>query len=156
MSRISDITRRLFLAATASLAAWPRGAQASGDESAEAALPVAPKPPISRGRPRWETATAEDLKGFVGQRFRVSSPDLGAFSMRLTEVKPVRSGPARPAHLTRAEALSAIFESPDIGPLVAAGHGTHGLSHPRLGTAQIFMGPIRERNGAHVIEVVLN
>lgn len=153
-------TRRAVVAGQAALtvaAALPGAASAltaAGDAASgtsEPATAAAARPPA-----RWTTATAEDLEPYIGQRFRVRTADRGSVVLRLKSVEPARSGPDRPADLPRAEGVSALFESPDQDILVGLGHQTHRVRHARLGSADLFMGPIPTRDGGHLIEVILN
>ncbi len=149
-------TRRTVLAGQAALlaaAAAPGAAQALTPVAETAATNAAPTASIL---PRWETATAEELKQFIGQRFQVQTAEHGNVVLRLKSVEPVHSGAARPAELARADGVSAIFESPDQEALVALGHQTHKVRHARLGSTDLFMGPVPTRNGDPVIEVLLN
>jgi hypothetical protein len=153
MTEDNSLTRRSFLATNAAVAAAT--ALPIGAAAAHAAAPVAVADPKT-GPVRWTTATAAEFEGLVGDRFRVSSPETGNVVLRLIAVEPVDSGPARPSDLNRSEGLVAVFDSPDKAPLVQCGHATHKVSHPRLGSADLFLGPICKRSGGHVIEMVLN
>jgi len=120
--------------------------------SAAATAPVAPLAPLSG----WHRATAAELEPLIGQRFRAHSPETGPVALRLVAVEPVQSGAARPAQLPRPEGVIAVFDSPDKAPLVEAGHRVLRLSHARLGSADLFIGPVRERDGSDLLEIVLN
>ena len=147
MTKPTRIDRRDFVlrnAAIAVAAAVPTGALAS----------VADAPP--RGPLNWRTASTAELEPLIGQRFRVSSADSGTIALRLIGVEPVHSGTARPEGLARTEGVIAVFDSPDKAALVAAGHGMHRVSHPQIGSADLFIGPVRERNGDDLLEIVLN
>lgn len=149
MDNNNTLSRRAFMATNAALAA--AATLPAGTAAASAGTPPAGGAPL-----RWTTATAQELSGLVGDRFRVRSAEAGELVLRLVAVEPVNSGPARPADLRRAEGVVAVFDSPDKAPLVQCGHATHRVSHPRLGSADLFFGPICRRGGGHVIEMVLN
>jgi hypothetical protein len=156
MTILSSLSRRTFLASQAALAtlAGLTGA-ASAATSAPATLDDAALGPAT-GPVRWDTATADQLEQFIGDRFRVRSREHGDFVLRLVEVEPIRSGPHRPAHLRRSEGSVAVFDSPDGPELAAYGDQILRLSHARLGQAELFMGPTPLRNGRQVLEAVLN
>ncbi len=92
----------------------------------------------------------------IGDRFRINSRDTGELVLKLVSVEPVNSGPARPSHLPREEGVVALFDSPDKAPMVECGCGIYRVSHARLGSADLYMGPSPLRHGGHVLEVVLN
>ncbi len=147
MTDTNHIDRRGFVlrnAALAAAAAVPTGALASVSDS-----------PL-RGPLDWRTLGATELEPLIGQRFRVSSPETGTIALRLIGVEPIQSGSQRPEGLPRAEGVIAVFDSPDKAPLVDAGHSILRISHARIGSADLFIGPVRERNGDHLLEIVLN
>lgn len=151
MTHRKDIDRRSFVltnAALAGAAALPGTAMASAVSEAEA--------PTATGPLSWARATAAELEPLVGQRFRASSAETGPVALRLVAVEPVRSGAARPEGLPRAEGVIAVFDSPDKAPLVEAGHRVLRIGHARLGQADLLLGPVRERDGSHLLELVLN
>ena len=149
-------TRRAVVAGPVALAAVATLPTASAALTPASETAPAATATITSGPPRWDTATAEVLEKFVGQRFKVRTAENGSVILRLKSVEPVRSGPARPADLPRAEGVSAIFESPDQDALVQLGHQTHIVRHRQLGTAALFMGPVPTLDGGPVIEVILN
>ncbi|WP_146344150.1 DUF6916 family protein [Phaeobacter marinintestinus] len=109
----------------------------------------------SAGRVYWNNATAADLERFVGDRFKVASEDGSAAVLRLVAVEPVPFGSDAPASLPRSEGVIAVFDSPDKAPIVAGGHQTRRVRHPVLGSADLFLGPVRKRNGDDVLEITL-
>jgi len=156
MSILNQISRRTVLvgqAALAGLGALPgmalaRSTAAAADcatEGGNACLPA-----------RWHSTTAEELAAHVGDRFRVSSPEHGNLVLKLVAVESHASGAARPGGLPRREGVTALFESPDMAPLVADGYGTYRVSHPRIGAADLYLSAAPRRNGGNYIEVVLN
>ena len=148
MTEKVQLSRRSFVAANAAVAAAaavPAVASASTAPVASKAVPT-----------NWETVTGDQLAGFVGDRFRVRSSEAGELVMRLIAVEPVNSGADRPSHLPRSESVIAVFDSPDKAPLVACGQTIHRVSHPRLGSADLYFGPSCLRSGGHVLEMVLN
>ncbi len=137
MGIINRLSRRAFLTSQAALAAvigMPAVLIASSAKAACAGR-------HSYTKARWDTATAEDLEPFVGDRFRVRIKDYGGIVMRLVAVEAANSGPHRPASLARREGVTAVFESPDLEPLVHAGHQTYCVRHAWLGSADLFLGP---------------
>ena len=154
MRILNRISRRAVLAGQAALAglmALPGHAATRVAPATDcAAKPAACLPP------RWHSATAEELAGLVGDRFRIRTQGHGNLVMRLVSVEPNRSGPARPDHLPRREGVTAVFDSPDMAPLVAQGYGTHQVYHPRVGRAELHLQAVPRRSGGHFIEAVLN
>lgn len=149
MTSDTKLSRRGYLASQAALAA------------AAAALPSAslgltPSGPAVPGPVDWRTATAADLHRFVGDRFRVTSPDGSVTVLHLIDVEARPFGPDAPADLPRAEGVIAVFDSPDKAPLVEAGHMIRRVSHMHLGSADLFLGPVRERDGSDVLELTLS
>ena len=152
MGTVNKLSRRVFLASQAALAAMAGLPAVSIASSAKAAYAGN----RSDTKARWDTATAEDLEQFVGDRFRVRAEGFGDIVMRLVAVEAANSGPHRPVSLARSEGVTAVFESPDMEPLVRAGHQTYSVRHTWLGSADLFLGPVPKRSGGHVIELVLN
>lgn len=151
MTEKVQLSRRSFVAANAAVAAAAAVPAVANATTAPVAS-VAPKTlPTS-----WETVTAEQMASLVGDRFRVRSSEAGEMVMQLIAVEPVQSGTDRPAHLSRAEGLVAVFDSPDKAPLVACEPTMHRVSHPRLGSADLYFSPSCLRSGGHVLEMVLN
>jgi hypothetical protein len=160
MTVLNRLSRRTVLAAQAALAgltALPGLAMAStapvlgaevdgcATQGGKACIPA-----------RWHTATAEELAGYIGDRFRVNSAKHGTLVLKLVAVEAHKSGPARPVDLQRREGVTAVFESRDMAPLVADGHGTYRVSHPHIGAADLFASATPRRFGGHHIEIVLN
>jgi len=155
MSILNQISRRTVLvgqAALAGLGALPGMALARNPaatdcatEGGSACVPA-----------RWHSTTAEELAAHVGDRFRVSSPEHGNLVLKLVAVEPHASGAARPGDLPRREGVTALFESPDMAPLVADGYGTYRVSHPRIGAADLYLSAAPRRSGGNYIEAVLN
>lgn len=152
MNLLSNLSRRTFLSSQAAIAAL------AGIPVTLRAAYAKTEQPQRKGHvtARWETATADELEQFVGQRFSVQTHGDGHIAMRLSAIEAVDSGPDRPVSVTRREGVTAIFESPDIEPLVRDGHQTVRIRHARLGSADLFLGPVQKRDGSHVIELVLN
>ena len=156
MGILNRISRRAMLvgqAALAGVAAVPgmaatRNALTGGLETGPAVRTCGPA--------RWHSATAEELHGHIGERFRVQTRDHGNLVLKLVSVESHNSGGARPDDLPRREGVTAYFESPDIAPLVAEGHGVHRVSHPRIGSADLYMSAMPRRYGGHYVEIVLN
>jgi len=157
MSILNRITRRTALAGKAALAGM---AFLPGVAAARSLSPMAECSPgnaTSACLPaRWHSATAEELAGYVGDRFRVKSAEHGTLVLKLKAVEASASGPVRPGDLPRREGVTAVFESPDMAPLVADGYGTYRVSHPRIGSADLFMSAAPRRGGGDYIEVTLN
>lgn len=152
MTDTPAINRRGFLATqaagAAALAALPGEALAAVDDTPAAMVP---------GRATdWARATAAELEPLIGQRFRVRSGAGETLVLRLIGVEPVASGRERPVGLPRAEGAIAVFDSPDIAPLLRTGHGLARVSHPVLGAADLFLASVPRRAGGDVIEIVLN
>jgi hypothetical protein len=158
MNILTQMTRRGVLACqatAASLMALPSVAAASiGTDPVTVAATGDAIPPALP--PRWDTATAVELAPFVGQRFRVKTQAHGNIVLKLVAVEPALSGTARPAHLPRREGVTAVFESPEMAPLVADGDGLHRVSHPRIGSADLYMTAAPRRFGGHHVSIVLN
>lgn len=159
MSFAHKISRRVALmgqsalammAAVPALAKTPVAAAPTGLATERDAAPVARLPA------RWSDATAEELTAHIGERFRFKSAEHGNVVMRLVDVEAGRSGAARPAHLQRRESVVAVFDSPDKAPLVEAVDGVHRVSHPVIGTADLYAVAVPRRNGDHHVEIVLN
>ncbi|WP_323769532.1 DUF6916 family protein [Antarctobacter sp.] len=156
MGVLNSLTRRAVLAGQAALAgltALPGMAFARTETTApvvKAAGPVAVK------APRWHDATAEELASLVGDRFRVSTKAHGNVVLKLVALEPGASGPARPGELVRRESVTALFDSPDVAPLVADGHGVHRVWHPRMGAADLYMTAVPRKHGGADIAIVLN
>ena len=115
-----------------------------------------PTHPLPCAPARWDTATADELAGFVGQRFRVRTRTQGDIVLKLVALEPHASGGARPAHLPRREGVTALFDSPDIAPLLDEGAGTYAVSHPLIGSADLHLGTSPRRDGGTEIVLVLN
>ncbi len=158
MSSSSKLNRRTFVAGQAALAtaaALPTAVAASA--TTETAATAATRARAAAcGPAHWHSATAVELRQFIGDRFRVQTRDHGSVVLRLSAVEPIHSGAARPKSLPRSEGVIAVFDSPDMAPLVEIGHDTHRVRHARLGQADLFMGPSPRRDGSHVIELILN
>lgn len=148
MTSDTKLSRRGYLASQAALAA---AATAVPSVSLAATAPST----AASGPVNWQTATAADLLRFVGDRFRVTSPDGSVAVLHLIGVEAVPFGPDAPAELPRSEGVIAVFDSPDKAPLVEAGHLTRRVSHLHLGSADLFLGPVRERDGSDVLELTL-
>lgn len=146
MNRRAYLTGQVAVAAAATVAA-PSATFAASDAASDTVT--------STARVNWQTATASDLERFIGDRFRVSAQDMPNTVLRLVAVESVPLGPDAPAHLPRQETVIAVFDSPDKAPIVDAGHLTRFVSHSRLGTAPLFLGPVRRRNGDDVVEMIL-
>lgn len=155
MGNPSKISRRTALAGKAALAAtaaMPGAALAKvAVEPEAAALSQAPVMPA-----RWATTTATELAVHVGERFRFHTQEHGTVVMRLVDVVPGNSGADRPGDLPRAEAVTALFESPDMEPLVAMQDGFHKVSHPVVGKAELYASAMPREKGGHLIQIVLN
>ena len=161
MSVLFNLSRRAVLAgkaALAGLAVLPGAAFARGVVSGQAAAPSGGVTPTAAAPlpPRWHDATAEELAALVGDRFRFSTMGHGDLVLKLKAVEPGASGPARPGDLSRRESVTAVFDSPDAGPLVADGDGLHRVWHPRMGAADLYMTAVPRRSGGADIEIVLN
>ncbi|WP_298360534.1 hypothetical protein [uncultured Litoreibacter sp.] len=156
MRFLDKVSRRMVLAgqaALAGLATLPSIATARSVTVGVDASGVAAAPKL---QPRWDTATAEELAPFIGQRFRVKSAEHGNLVLKLISVEPGRSGAARPVDLARREAVTAVFDSPDLAPLVADQYGSYQVHHPQIGSAELYMTASPRRHGGNYVEVVLN
>ncbi|WP_425102043.1 DUF6916 family protein [Tropicibacter sp. S64] len=152
MTNQTRMSRRAAVAGTAvcaAAAALPGTASALSDPAPRTA-------PASALTPRWTSATADELASFVGQRFRFRSADHGTIALTLVGVVAHVSGPGRPAQLPRREGVTALFDGPDMAPMVAAQHGMYTISHPRLGGADLYVTAAPRRDGRAYIELVLN
>lgn len=153
MSFLNKVSRRTVMAgqaALAGLAALPSVASARIAGTGDGLAPVATL------APRWDTATADELAPFVGERFRVKTQAHGTLVLKLVAVTASASGIDRPSAIRRREGVVATFDSPDIAPLVADGEGVHRVHHPRIGSADLYMAAAPRQNGGSYIEVVLN
>lgn len=151
MELLRNLTRRGALASKVAFlgfAALPKTAMAHGGAPTVETSAVLPA--------RWTTATADELAAFVGDRFRVRTKDHGMIVLKLVALETLDSGPARPAGLPRREGVTALFESPDMGPLIADTSGVYRVSHSRIGSADLFLSAIPRRDGGTYIELVLN
>ncbi|ASP20585.1 hypothetical protein ANTHELSMS3_01900 [Antarctobacter heliothermus] len=156
MGVLNSLSRRAVLAgqaALAGLAALPGAAMARTGSAAQVTEGVAP---VVAKAPRWHDATAEELASLVGERFRVSTKAHGDVVLKLVALEQGASGPARPGDLARRESVTALFDSPDAGPLVADGDGLHRVWHPRMGAADLYMTAVPRRHGGADIAIVLN
>ncbi len=144
MNRRSYLTGQAVAVAAASSGVAAPALACPAHDAAQSSAPV-----------DWRTATAPELERFVGDRFQVTSMDGSRAVLRLVAVEPVPFGPDMPADLPRREGVIAVFDSPDKAPLVDAGHQTRRLRHPVLGSADLFLGPVRKRDGDDVLEVTL-
>ncbi|WP_136442430.1 DUF6916 family protein [Pacificoceanicola onchidii] len=127
--------------------------------TASAALMDQPKAPgqtAALAAPRWETTTSAEMAGLVGDRFRFRSAEHGTIVLKLVELEDHPSGPHRPAHLPRRDGMTALFEGPDMAPIVADGGGTFEVSHPRMGRATLYVTAAPTRSGSALVELVLN
>lgn len=145
---MTKLTRRGFVAVNAAAAATLATSQGANAFCAKGHA-------TETVRADWMTASARELEPFIGDRFRVSSPQAGDLVLRLVAVEPANSGSDRPTHLPRKESVIAVFDSPDKAPLVDCGHATHTFRHHVLGTTDLFAGPVCNRAGDHMIEVAL-
>lgn len=141
-------TRRAMVAGLAGLVALPGGPALAHGSTASPLAEAAPA--------RWDSTTAEELARHVGERFRFSTAEHGDMVLRLVALEPGYSGPSRPGDLPRREAVTAVFDSPDMTPLVKAGGGIARVSHPRIGAADLYASVTPRRAGGHHIEIVLN
>lgn len=158
MGVLNSLSRRAVLAGQAALAgltALPGAALARTGHATPAAA-VGGAAPVVTKAPRWHDATAEELAALVGERFRVSTKAHGDVVLKLVALEPGNSGPARPGDLVRRESVTALFDSPDAGPLVADGDGMHRVWHPRMGAADLYMTAAPRRRGGADIAIVLN
>ena len=159
MGVMTGISRRGLLAAQAGLAAMialPGAARARARAPGADCLPAGDGAGPACAPARWPTATAEELSAHLGERFRVHSAAHGTMVLRLVAVEPARSGAARPRGLARREGVTAVFESPDMAPLVAEGAGLYRVSHPRIGAADLYLSALPRQGGGHHVELVLN
>ncbi|QFT93973.1 hypothetical protein FIU86_14080 [Roseovarius sp. THAF9] len=157
MTEKTGWTRRMVLATKAALTgalALPVPAFAHNSAEPGVSAMDAPMTPVAPAR--WETATADELRPFLGQRFRVSTRTHGALALRLVDVASPESDPARPGVLTRRLSVSAIFDGPDAQILAGLEDGIHRLSHPRIGQIDAFLKTLPRRSGGSMIELVLN
>lgn len=145
MNRRAYLTGQAVAVASASVAAPAVACTGHGDDLATG----------TTGRVDWRTATAAELERFVGDRFQVASYDGGTAVLRLVAVEPVPFGADMPADLPRREGVIAVFDSPDKAPIVSGGHQTRRVKHPVLGSADLFLGPVRKRDGDDVLEITL-
>lgn len=154
MSNTDNLSRRGFVAVQAAAVA-ATGLGVGG--ATQAATQSATQPIAQPAAMDWPTVTAEGFGALVGDRFQLKTEAGKTAVMRLVEVEPIHSGPARP-DLPRKEGLVAIFasEGADDQELVTAGHQLHRVSHWRLGAADLHMGPSPRRGGGHYFELVLN
>lgn len=158
MDMFHKISRRLVLAGQATmagLAAVPALARVAPEPGA---APVATAASTGQKLPlHWHTATAVELEDLVGERFRVQMEGRGSVVLKLVGLDPhVDNGGARPADLPRRAGVTALFESPDMGPLIESGEGSHRISHPRIGAATFTLAAEERRSGGHYITLVLN
>jgi len=145
------LSRRGFMAANAAAAALTTVPLATS-----AGTPSPTGATIKSSPMTWTQISADGFESLIGDRFHVSTAEAGAVVMTLIAVERVDSGPHRPSDLPRSHGITAVFDSPDKQPLIDCGHATHRVSHPRLGSADLFMGPTCLREGGHEIEIVLN
>ena len=149
------MTRRTALALKGAVLASAALPGAAGATLATGAAGATGANGVQTGGAGWHTATADDLEPMIGQRFTLRSRH-GDLAMKLVSVERGNSGPARPSGLPRCEGVVAVFESPDMAPLVCDGHCTYTIRHRRLGSMALFAGPVPKRGGGHVLEMVLN
>ena len=157
MGFLNQISRRNMMAgqaALAGLAIFPgRAASHTGSATPNGAATGSPADCLPA---RWHNATADELAGFVGDRFRVRSRDHGDLVLKLVAVESHQSGESRPGNLPRREGVTLVFDSVDMAPLVRDGYGVHRVSHPRIGSAELFMSASPRRGGGNYVDVVLN
>lgn len=153
MTSDTNLSRRSYLASQTALAAAAAVVPSVSLAHTNASLS---EPASASGPVTWLTATAADLQRFIGDRFRVTSPDGSVAVLHLLDVETVPFGADAPADLPRTEGVIAVFDSPDKAPLVEAGHLTRRVSHLHLGSADLFIGPVRERDGTDVLELTLS
>lgn len=159
MSFALKISRRAALigqSALAALAALPAMAKTPFAPEAAGSTALGDTAVAQRLPARWSDATAEELAAHIGERFRFKSAEHGHVVMKLVDVEAGHSGPARPSDLARRESVVAVFDSPDKTPLVEAVDGLHRVSHPVIGTADLYAVAVPRRNGDHHVEIVLN
>gem|GEM_PF-3023440 len=109
-------------------------------------------------RNNWATVTATEFNAFNRQSFFVQTDDNRRIRLRLIKTEASNSGPARPAHLARAEGLTAVFVTTqaDAAWLAEAGHQSVNIWHETLGNGRVFIGAVPSRRGGYFVEMVLN
>lgn len=147
MDTSSTVDRRGFIAANVAIA----GAATLPQVAAAATEAVDGVKPMN-----WAQATATQMVDLIGERFRVTTPEGEHLVVQLAHVDSIYSGIDRPEGLPRSEGVSLLFQSADMAPMVQCGHVMHRFSHPRLGAADLLAGPVCNRDGSHLIELVLN
>ena len=91
--------------------------------------------PESRGL--WQgNATVDDFSGLVGKRFSMRTEDGITSQIKLIETNSPKS---RRAPRFRREHFSIVFDVPDN---IKLAHGLYRVSHPQIGTMDLFMVPV--------------
>jgi len=139
MTNSMKMNRRAFVAAQAGVAAMGVSGMAAAST-----------------KPKWETLTVKELKPFIGEQFKVQCDCGLSMQLRLTETIAAKSGWARPANLRRREGVIAVFDSPQAEKFAENGDRSVRISHPELGSFNLFLGATPRRNGGFDIEAVLN
>ena len=105
---------------------------------------------------RWTTVSFGELGALVGDHFSLKTKGFGRTQLALSSVEETVSGPDRPKDLAREEGIVAHFTSADMRKLADRGHQTYCIRHGSLGSADLFMGPVYDKNGRQVMELILN
>lgn len=151
MSEIKRMNRRTFVAGPLAL-----GAVASAPIWSSSPAMAACSGEHGFSRNGWKTVSASELGDLVGQRFSLKTEGFGRTQLSLSSVEETVSGPDRPKNLARGEGIVAHFTSADMSKLADQGHQTYCIRHGSLGSADLFMGPVYDKNGRQVMELILN
>ncbi len=152
--------RREFLLKCAATAAGLAGLGVSlalGRSARSAPGPWEEGPPRAHGFAQVvfsiERATLEQLSSQVGKRFRVQAGAGEPFDAELLEARSSRRDPWRPKDLPRQIPFSLLFVTRETGILP---RGTCKLSHPELGTFELFCAPVGAPGDDVHFEAVFN
>lgn len=135
-SRKPAVTRRDVLSCTAALGGMTIIGAAAGPASTAAAVPAAGRTAHVRKSVSVGNATADDFAELVGESFGLRTEDGKSVRATLIEVNVPRT---RRALRFRREHFSLVFDVPRSSDRA---QGRYGVSHPTIGSLELFMVPV--------------
>ena len=143
------LRRRKFLSRTAAVGGMAvLGASAGSAQAAnKLTKDISGATPESRGL--WQgNATVDDFSGLVGKRFSMRTEGGIASHIKLIEAN---SPKGRRAPRFRREHFSIVFDVPDNIKLT---DGLYRVSHPQIGTMDLFMVPVDQPEKHNRLEAI--
>ena len=143
------LRRRIFLLRTAAVGGMAMLGASAGSAQAVNKLTkdISGATPESRGL--WQgNATVNDFSSLVGKRFSMRTEDGIPSQVKLIEANSPKT---RQALRFRREHFSIVFDVPDS---IKLDHGLYRVSHPQIGTMDLFMVPVDQPERHNRLEAI--